>query len=58
MTFAMFIAYALFLLFYIAADGGPARPFLFNLVRFGCSLVPGILISLVTAGILDPYGGR
>lgn len=58
MTFAMFIAYALFLLFYIAADGGPARPFLFNLMRFGCSLVPGILISLVTAGILDPYGGR
>lgn len=58
MTFAISIAYAIFLIFYIAADGGLARPFLFNLMRFGCSFVPGVLISLLTAHILDPYGGR
>ena len=58
MTFAISVAYAVFLLFYIAADGGPARPILFNLIRFGCSLIPGVLISLLAARVLDPYGGR
>lgn len=58
MAFATFLAYSIFLLFYIAADGGPARPLLFNLLRFGCSIVPGVIISLVTTGILDPSGGR
>ena len=58
MTFAISVAYAVFLLFYIAADGGPARPILFNLIRFGCSLISGVLISLLAARVLDPYGGR
>lgn len=43
------IAQALFLLIYILADGAGTRPFWFNALRFGISLVAGILVSLFIA---------
>lgn len=54
MGFALFIAQSVFLIFYIWADGASARPFSFNLLRFACSLVTGIFLSLFIANTLDP----
>ena len=52
--FLSFIAMgqALFLIIYILADGAGTRPFWFNALRFGISLVVGILVSLFIADTL------
>ncbi|MBQ8071482.1 MAG: hypothetical protein IJ202_11605 [Bacteroidales bacterium] len=52
--FAIFLAQALFLIVYIAADCGLARPFLFCLERFGASLLAGTLLSIPVADLLTP----
>lgn len=46
------IAQAIFLIIYIIADGAGTRPFWFNALRFGISLVAGILVSLFIADTL------
>ena len=43
------LAQTLFLIIYILADGAGTRPFWFNALRFGISLVAGILVSLFIA---------
>ncbi len=42
---ASILALSIFLIIYIAADGAGTRPFTFNLLRFGCSIVASYLIS-------------
>ena len=51
---AIFIAQALFLLIYIWADGAGTRPFSFNAIRFGVSLLAGWAVSLLIIDILAP----
>jgi len=51
---AVFIAHALFLAIYVWVDAAGMRPFSFNAIRFGVSLVSGLLISLLTLGLLAP----
>ena len=53
-AFAIFIAQALFLLVYIWADGAGTRPFSFNAIRFGVSLLAGWAVSLLIIDILAP----
>ena len=53
-TFALLIVQGIFLIVYIWADGGPARPLVFNLIRFAASLVAGVGLSLVVAHMMDP----
>lgn len=53
-AFALLIEQSIFLAIYILADGGSARPWAFNLIRFACSLICGILLSLVVINMLDP----
>lgn len=53
-TFALLIVQGIFLIVYIWADGGPARPLAFNLIRFAASLVAGVGLSLVVAHMMDP----
>lgn len=52
--FSIFLAQSIFLLIYILADGSGARPFVFNLLRFACSLAAGILVSYPAAYVLCP----
>ena len=51
---AIFLVQALFLAIYIWADGAGTRPFSFNAIRFGVSLVAGVLVSLLIIDILAP----
>ena len=51
---AIFIVQALFLLIYIWADGAGTRPFSFNAIRFGVSLLAGWAVSLLVIDILAP----
>lgn len=51
---AVFLVQALFLAIYIWADGAGTRPFSFNAIRFGISLVAGWALSLVIIDILAP----
>jgi len=51
---AMILAQALFLLIYIWADGAGTRPFWFNFLRFICSLLSGVLVSLLVVDTLAP----
>ncbi len=53
-SFAMMVSQAVFLIIYLWADGAPARPALFNVLRFLSSLVAGTLVSLAIAHLLDP----
>lgn len=57
-AFAVSIAQALFLLIYIWADGGQARPFGFNLLRGFVSFAVGIIISVPIADKLTKYHGQ
>ena len=52
--FAISVVQALFLLVYLWADGGGARPLGFNLLRFVCSLAAGILLSVPVTHVLCP----
>jgi hypothetical protein len=52
MTVAIAMAQSIFLLIYIWADGAAMRPFLFNLIRFGVSLIVGTLLSLLLSRTL------
>jgi len=45
---------ALFLVIYIWADGAATRPLWFNALRFGVSLVAGVVISLLLIDTLAP----
>jgi hypothetical protein len=51
---AVFLVQALFLVIYIWADGAGTRPFAFNALRFGISLVAGWAVSLLIVDILAP----
>ena len=51
---ALLIAHSLFLLIYIWVDGAGMRPISFNALRFGVSLVAGLLFSLMTLELLAP----
>ena len=51
---AIFIVQALFLLVYVWADGAGTRPFSFNAIRFGVSLIAGWAVSLLIVDILAP----
>ena len=51
---AIFIVQALFLLVYIWADSAGTRPFSFNVIRFGVSLIAGWVVSLLIIDILAP----
>lgn len=53
-TLAILLVQALFLLLYIWADGAGTRPFWFNAVRFGASLLTGYLAALAVIGVLAP----
>lgn len=56
--FALGLANALFLIIYIAADGGESMPFIFNLAKFAISLLICILFSLIVADVSKPDSGR
>ena len=49
---ALVLAQSLFLLIYIWTDGAAMRPWSFNLIRFGVSLVLGVLLSLLLSRVL------
>ena len=51
---AIFLVQALFLVIYIWADGAGTRPFSFNAIRFGISLLAGWALSLIIIDILAP----
>ncbi len=51
-------AQAIFLLVYLWADGAASRPFLFNLERFGCSLVVATVLSTIIAEFVQPEERR
>jgi hypothetical protein len=51
---ALLIAQSLFLVIYIWIDSAGMRTLSFNALRFGVSLVTGMLVSLFTLGILAP----
>lgn len=53
MALAIMIVTALFLFIYIWADGAGTRPFWFNAVKFGASLLAGTLVSLLACNVLD-----
>lgn len=57
-VFALGLADALFLLIYIAADGGESMPLVFNLTKFVISLFIGTSFSLIVADISKPESGR
>ena len=52
MSVAIVMSQALFLLFYIWADGAATRPFSFNTLRFGVSLVAGWLLAILLSRTL------
>ena len=52
MSVAIVMSQALFLLFYIWADGAATRPFSFNALRFGVSLVAGWLLAILLSRTL------
>lgn len=52
--FALTVVQSLFLLVYLWADGAAARPLMFNALRFACSLVAGVLLSIPVTRILCP----
>ena len=51
---SLLIVQSIFLGIYIMADGGAARPMIFNLLRFALSLVVCTALSLVIVHLLDP----
>lgn len=51
---AVFLAQSLFLLIYIWVDGAGMRSISFNAIRFAVSLAAGMLVSLLTLGLLAP----
>lgn len=51
---AVLIAQALFLLIYVWIDSAGMRPLSFDALRFAVSLVAGMLVSLLTLGLLAP----
>ena len=51
---ALLIAQSLFLVIYIWVDSAGMRSLSSNAIRFGVSLVTGMLVSLFTLGILAP----
>lgn len=52
--FALTVVQSLFLLVYLWADGAAVRPLMFNALRFACSLVAGVLLSIPVTRILCP----
>lgn len=56
--FVIFVVQTVFLLLYIWADGGSARPFSFNLWRYLASVAAGTLLSIAVADILSPDDRR
>ncbi|MCQ2134661.1 MAG: hypothetical protein MJY88_06805 [Bacteroidales bacterium] len=50
--FSIVLVQSLFLLVYIIADGAGARPFIFNILRFACSLLAGSALSVFIVDIL------
>lgn len=53
---AILICQAVFLTIYVIADGAGTRPFLFNLIKVGVSLVCGYIISLPIVNMLTSDG--
>ena len=51
---AIFLVQALFLAISIWADGAGTRPFTFNAIRFGASLLAGWVVSLLLIDVLAP----
>ena len=51
---AIFLVQALFLAVYVWADSAGTRPFSFNAIRFGVSLLAGWAVSLLIIDILAP----
>lgn len=56
--FAVTLSNALFLVIYIAADGGEAMPVAFNLIKFIISLAVAILLSIIITDVSKPDDGR
>ena len=54
MLMAAVICNALFLAVYVIADGAGARPFWFNAIRFGASLVCDSILALLVIHVLNP----
>ena len=52
--FVLFLVQTIFLILYIWADGGAARPFSFNLWRYLASVAAGTLLSIAVADVLTP----
>lgn len=53
MGLAITMAQALFLLIYISADGAGTRPLWFSGVRFGASLLAGVILSMLVVRIFE-----
>ena len=56
--FALFLVLSLFLILYLWADGAATRPMLFNLIRFGVSLIAGMLLGIAVVDMLMPDDRR
>lgn len=56
--FATVIVQALFLAFFVFADGSSTRPFLFNIIRFFASLVAGSAVSVFVVDLLTSEDRR
>ena len=54
LVLALTLGQILFLLVYIWVDSAGVRPFSFNAIRFAVSLAGGILVSMLTLGLLAP----
>lgn len=54
LVLALTLGQILFLLVYIWVDSAGMRPFSFNAIRFAVSLAGGILVSMLTLGLLAP----
>ena len=53
-TLAVILVQSLFLLLYIWADGAGMRPFWFNALRFGASLLAGYAAAIIVIDALAP----
>lgn len=53
-TLAVILVQSLFLLLYIWADGAGMRPFWFNALRFGASLLAGYVAAIIVIDALAP----
>lgn len=55
---SVFIIHSLYLAIYIFLDGAGTRTPVFNLCRYACSIMPGLLLGLLTVNILNKEDRR